>query len=179
VADVAARAGVHETTIYRKWGSREALLTDVLLTVSEEQLVAPDTGSLRGDLLEVIGRVADFLRTPSGRALAQIGATGDDETTSSLRDAFWADRFARAQAIFDRAAARGEVDDPGVAELAYEALIGTLHFRLLGRRLPLDPDIAVRLVDLVLDGVVAPDPRRRDSPSRDVIRPGSHGRRIV
>ncbi|MFE2089156.1 hypothetical protein [Streptomyces sp. NPDC059460] len=37
------------------------------------------------------------------------------------------------------------------AAIAYEALIGTLHFRILARRRPLDDDIAERLVDLVLD----------------------------
>jgi hypothetical protein len=44
-----------------------------------------------------------------------------------------------------------------VAELAYESLIGALHFRLLARRLPLEPDIAGRLVDLVLEGVLVLD----------------------
>jgi len=154
VGQIAARAGVNETTIYRKWGTKDALLADVLLTLSAERLVAPDTGSLRGDLVAMIEAVAEFLRTPAGFALAHLGATADDETSKGLRDAFWADRFERAQAIFDRAAARGEVADPAVAALAYEALIGTMHFRILARRRPLDPDIASRLVDLVLDGVL-------------------------
>jgi AcrR family transcriptional regulator len=90
---VAERSGIHVATIYRKWGTRDALLTEVLLALSAERLVAPDTGSLRGDLLHVIGAVADFLRTPAGYALAYLGATGDDDTTAVLRDAFWADRF--------------------------------------------------------------------------------------
>lgn len=153
VAHIAARSGVHETTIFRKWGTKDALLTDVLLTLSAEQLVAPDTGSLRGDLVEVIGAVAGFLRTPAGYALAYLGSTGDDQTTATVRDAFWADRFERAQVIFDRAAARGEIADAAEAQLAYEALIGTMHFRILARRRPLDPDIAERLVDLILHGV--------------------------
>jgi len=154
VGRIATRAGVNETTIYRKWGTKEALLTDVLLTLSGERLVAPDTGSLRGDLVAVIGAVAEFLRTPAGYALAYLGATAEDETSRALRDAFWADRFARAQIVFDRAAARGEIADPGIAPLAYEALIGSLHFRVLARRRPLDDDDAERLVDLVLDGAL-------------------------
>lgn len=153
VGDIAARSGVHETTIYRKWGTKEALLTDVLLTLSAEQLTMPDTGSLRGDLVETVGGVADFLRTPAGYALAYLGAAGDDDTTRTVRDAFWADRFEKAQAIFDRAAARGEIPDATIAGLAYEALIGPMHFRILARRQPLDPDIAERLVDLVLAGI--------------------------
>lgn len=153
VARVAARSGVHETTIFRKWGTKDALLTDVLLTLSAERLVTPDTGSLRGDLVETISAVAEFLRTPAGYALAYLGSTADDPTTATIRNAFWDDRFTRAQAIFDRAADRGEITDATVAPLAYEALIGTMHFRILARRKALDHDIAEHLVDLVLSGV--------------------------
>ena len=159
VGQIAARAGVNETTVYRKWGTKEALLADVLMTLSGERLVAPDTGSLRGDLVAVVEAVADFLRTPAGYALAYLGATAEDETSKGLRDAFWADRFDRAHVIFERAVKRGELPDSDNAALAYEALIGTLHFRILARRRPLDPDIAPRLVDLVLGGVLsAEDP---------------------
>lgn len=157
VGQIAARAGVNEATVYRKWGSKDALLADVLLTLSSERLTAADTGSLRGDLVETVGAVADFLRTPAGYALASLAATADDGTAAKLRDAFWTDRFARARAIFDRAAARGELVDIDRAMLAYEALIGTLHFRILARRRDLDADIAERLTDLVLDGLRPPD----------------------
>jgi len=164
VGQVAARAGVNETTIYRKWGTKEALLGDVLMTLSGERLVAPDTGSLRGDLVAVIRAVADFLRTPGGFALAYLGATAQDETSSALRDRFWADRFERAQVIFDRAVERGEIPDADAGALAYETLIGTMHFRILARRRQLDDDIAERLIDLVLVGVVNLDGRSSRRP---------------
>ncbi|MDF0528661.1 TetR/AcrR family transcriptional regulator [Tsukamurella sp. 8F] len=158
IGDVAARSGVHETTIYRRWRNKDALISDVLLTLSEETLPAPDTGSLRGDLVAVVEGVAAFLRTPPGYALTYLNAASNGTTAGQARDAFWADRFAKAQGIFDRAVERGEIVDAAVAELAYEALIGTMHFRILGRRRELDPDIAHRLVDLVLDGVDAIPP---------------------
>lgn len=56
--------------------------------------------------------------------------------------------------IFDRAAQRGGIPDPNRGALAYEALIGAIHFRILARRRTLDADIAERLVDLVLDGIL-------------------------
>lgn len=163
VGQIAARAGVNETTIYRKWGTKETLLADVLMTLSRERLTAPDTGSLRGDLIAVTEAVASFLRTPAGYALAYLGATAEDETSRGLRDAFWSDRFERARVIFDRAAQRGEIPDPNVGTLAYEALIGTMHFRILARRQTLDTDIAERLVNLVLDGILRPPTDERDS----------------
>jgi AcrR family transcriptional regulator len=152
-AQIAALAGVNETTIYRKWGTKEALFTDALLTLSAERLIMVDTGSLRSDLIHVVSGVADFLRTPAGFSLANMGAAGEDKTTDELRKTFWADRFAKAQSIFERAAARGEIVNLKQAKLAYEALIGTLHFRILAQRSTLDDDIAEQLVDLILLGV--------------------------
>lgn len=113
----------------------------------------PDTGTLRGDLVAVIAGVTEFLRTLAGYSLAYMGAVGDDDTTATLRNAFWEERFARAREIFARAVARGELRDTRRADLVYEMLIGTLHFRILGQRRVLDDGIAERLVDLVLDGV--------------------------
>lgn len=155
VALVAARAGVNEVTIYRKWGTKDALLGDVLLTLSGERLQAPDTGDLRGDLLAFIGSVADFLRTPAGYALVYLSATAGDDSAAALRDKFWDDRFTRARVVFDRAVERGELADPEAGMLAYEAMIGALHFRILERRKPLEDDIAPRLVDMVLTGLTA------------------------
>ncbi|CBL47245.1 Transcriptional regulator [gamma proteobacterium HdN1] len=152
-AQIAALAGVNETTIYRKWGTKEALFTDALLTLSAEPLVMIDTGSLRTDLIQVVSGVADFLRTPAGFSLAYMGAAGEDETTGELRKTFWADRFAKAKVIFERAVARGEINSAKHATLAYEALIGTLHFRILAQRSTLEDDIAEQLVDLILCGV--------------------------
>lgn len=60
IPDIARTAGVHETSIYRRWGSRENLVLDALLTYSQEQLPIPDTGSLREDLMA-------FVRGPEAR----------------------------------------------------------------------------------------------------------------
>lgn len=101
----------------------------------------------------MIGAVADLLRTPAGFALVHLGATAGDATSSALRDVFWGDRLRRARGIFDRAQERGESLDMDAAMLAYEAMIGALHFQLLERRTVLADDIAERLVDLVLTGL--------------------------
>ena len=52
VPAVAARAGVHATTIYRRWGSAAGLLSAVAVgrLTGGGELVTPDTGTLRGDL---------------------------------------------------------------------------------------------------------------------------------
>ena len=76
VEDVAARAGVNKTTIYRRWGDREALVADVLLTASDQQIPLPDTGSLRGDLVAFARQVRDAIAAPANRALLSTLAAG-------------------------------------------------------------------------------------------------------
>ncbi|MGH3166186.1 MAG: TetR family transcriptional regulator, partial [Trebonia sp.] len=49
VQSVAARAGVHETSIYRRWKSRENLFLDAIIDRAQAVVPVPDTGSLRGD----------------------------------------------------------------------------------------------------------------------------------
>ena len=51
VTEVAARAGVHETSIYRRWGTPNALIVDAHLRYFADAIPLPDTGTLRGDLV--------------------------------------------------------------------------------------------------------------------------------
>src|SRR5580693_4679657 len=61
VADIAERSGVHETSIRRRWGTKENLICDALLNYSEVHLPIPDTGSIRGDLGAFASELAAYL----------------------------------------------------------------------------------------------------------------------
>ncbi|MFF9011142.1 TetR/AcrR family transcriptional regulator [Streptomyces goshikiensis] len=61
---VAQRAGVNHTSIYRRWGGREALLADVVATRLERDSPLADTGTLRGDLRAVVDRLLGGPDTP-------------------------------------------------------------------------------------------------------------------
>ena len=56
--DIASRAGVGKAAIYRRWSSKAALMTDVLVYWRPDLRTddAPDTGSLTGDLEALIDR---------------------------------------------------------------------------------------------------------------------------
>src|SRR5918995_1165310 len=49
---VAARARASKATLYRRWSSKVSLVIDALL-LQKGPTTIPDTGTLRGDLLEV------------------------------------------------------------------------------------------------------------------------------
>src|ERR1700749_1245332 len=63
---VAERAGVSKATIYRWWPTKETLALDALYTRWADAAPVPrDTGSLRGDLLELLRPWARLVRTGS------------------------------------------------------------------------------------------------------------------
>jgi len=154
VADVAERAGVHETSIRRRWRTSENLICDALLNYSEQHLPIPDTGSLREDLALFASELAAYLRTPLGNALLHAMATTDnDPSVAEARRAFWQTRYELARAMIDRAVARGELPANADGRLALEALIAPLNLRALLTGDPPDDEFARRLADLVLDGI--------------------------
>ena len=54
IEEVAARAGVGKTTIYRRWPSKGLLALDAFVISFRAEQPQPDTGSLRGDLLSAL-----------------------------------------------------------------------------------------------------------------------------
>jgi AcrR family transcriptional regulator len=155
IRDVAQRAGVHETSIYRRWGTRANLILDAALSEIEAAVPAPDTGSLRGDLLALVGSIAAFITTPTGRVLLQLAVKDDLPEDQGVRERFWAERFTIGQQVLRRAEARGELR-PGLDyRLTVETLIGALCVRVLLTREPVDDAITEHIVDLVLAGIAA------------------------
>ena len=85
ISEIARRAGVHATSIQRRWGSRENVALDAMLTYSQEKLPIPDTGSLRSDLIAFARSIAAYLDTPLGEALARTMAATDDDPALVVR----------------------------------------------------------------------------------------------
>uniref|UniRef100_A0AAU2ABT3 TetR/AcrR family transcriptional regulator n=1 Tax=Streptomyces sp. NBC_00093 TaxID=2975649 RepID=A0AAU2ABT3_9ACTN len=153
VGDVAARAGVHETSVYRRWGTRQRLLVDALFHHSEAQMRIPDTGSLRTDLVAFTHSLIGYLSSPLGAAFMRVMAVVNDDAMPDSRAELWRSRVDLARTMIDRAAARGEVREGTDARLVLEQLIAPLHFRVLLLREPLDEDLAEQLVDSLLRGI--------------------------
>ncbi|MFB7381596.1 TetR/AcrR family transcriptional regulator [Kitasatospora purpeofusca] len=154
IAAVAARAGVNETTVYRRWGTREKLVLDAMLAGSTEGIPVPDTGDVRTDLAAFARALADYLATPTGRGVARAAAlSSEDPELAEAWHAFWRSRLDQAGVIVDRAVERRELPAGTEAALALELLCAPIQTRaLLGHR-PIEPDLPERLADAVLDGL--------------------------
>ncbi|MFJ9697071.1 TetR/AcrR family transcriptional regulator [Kitasatospora sp. NPDC101183] len=154
IADVAARAGVNETTVYRRWGSREKLALDAMLTASDEGMPVPDTGAVRTDLAAFARALADYLATPLGGAVARAAAFGaEDPELAESWQTFWRTRLDQVGAVVRRAVERGELPPGTDVDLAVELLCAPLQTRALLGHGRIEPDLPERLADLVLDGL--------------------------
>ncbi|MFG2865305.1 TetR/AcrR family transcriptional regulator C-terminal ligand-binding domain-containing protein [Streptomyces sioyaensis] len=111
---VAEHSGVHKTTLYRRWKDIEGLVADALDLAGEDEWTPPDTGSLEGDLRalarEVVASFADPAVAASGSAM--IAAGFQSERAAAALRGYYTERFARCEAIVERAVLRGELPAP-------------------------------------------------------------------
>jgi AcrR family transcriptional regulator len=163
VEDVALRAGVNKTTVYRRWPTKESLVRAALSSIaaSHGMTKLPDTGSVRGDLVASARRFAVFASSPIGQSLIRMMAAEHPHSelmaiAHSLRDA----QEQGPTAILARARDRGELR-PGVEpRLVADILIASCE-RCLSRPGGIDLELLERILDVVLDGALAPRKVRR------------------
>lgn len=141
---IAARAGVHPTTVYRRWESLGDLLAEVATSRFSGDVVVPDTGSLRGDLEQWAAVVAKDLADPDVLALMRATVGSGPEGGCACV----ADRQAQLTAMLDRETARGGAAP--MMEHAADILLGPLYYRALFLGQPGDPDWARSLVGELL-----------------------------
>jgi AcrR family transcriptional regulator len=148
---VALKARASKATLYRRWNSKLRLVIDALLTTKTTPVV-PDTGSLRGDLQQLMCGVGGMT---DGEAVGTFGAV----ITAIVRDPEFADAFRReivgpkiaaSQTIWERARARGEVREDLDLELIEPALAGIcLHRVFLMGEQPTE-DLIGRVIDQII-----------------------------
>src|SRR5215216_5271004 len=50
VETIAARAGVHKTTVYRRWGGKDQLVAEAVEAEADSRVQVPDSGDIGQDL---------------------------------------------------------------------------------------------------------------------------------
>lgn len=158
--EVAARSGVHQATIYRRWRTAAALLLDVAMTDLNERSPVPATGDLRADLLRYGRGLAASVVRPGGLGMlrALISATADPAVGLAGAGELSQQRMDQFQAMLDH---------DGVTELTPTDILELIHFpvyvaamMLHGRPAPDDPSTPGNIERLV-DNVIAVREHRR------------------
>ncbi|MDQ1305695.1 MAG: hypothetical protein QG671_1527 [Actinomycetota bacterium] len=152
---IAAAAGVHRTTVYRRWPTREALFLAAAGEYAAAAIPTPDTGSLRGDLEALARGIAAELDTPVGKAWVQLAPRGalGDPTWNEIRRRFLHDRYERVRPILDRAVGRGEIPPETSSAEVFRTLCSPLYTRLLITGEPLDQAATTQAAAIVLAAI--------------------------
>jgi AcrR family transcriptional regulator len=141
---VAARSGVHRTTVYRRWQDTGGLLADSLDAAREQPWQPPDTGSLRDDLIEINRQIVAALTEEPSVTRALIAASFRSPAAARALRSFWEDRYARAAVVIERAADRGEATVDVDARTVLIASCAPIFYELALMRSPAPDDIAER-----------------------------------
>jgi len=149
LGDVATRAGVAKTTLYRRWAGKNELVVDAVAALFDE-LEIPDRGSLAADIEGVVLQLATILALPEARSglMAVVAeSTRDDALRERIRASI-VDRQKRlVLAGRARATSRGELpeeSDPAAAartvDLIFDIIAGTVIHRTLVSAEPADEE---------------------------------------
>ncbi|MBA9007899.1 TetR/AcrR family transcriptional regulator [Thermomonospora cellulosilytica] len=149
LADVARRAGVGKTTVYRRWGTVPGLVADLLADMAEQSLPRTETGTLIGDLRANARLVRRTLTDPrQGRLFkAIIAAATCDARTAEALHRFYAARIREWAPCVEQAVARGELPEGTDPHEVIRAVSAPLYYRLLASGDPLDEAAADRAAE--------------------------------
>ncbi|MFG3706097.1 TetR/AcrR family transcriptional regulator [Micromonospora sp. NPDC047670] len=150
---VAARAGTNKNAIYRRWPQRAALGIAAYQHLSDAAMPNPDTGTLRGDALELLRRANETWSSPHGAILRGLlaAAADDPELLTLMRERSGADAMDRAWlAMLERAVARGEAPAAAAHRRVATTPMMLLRAEYAMRGIPTVPDeVLVEIVDEV------------------------------
>ncbi|WKG04108.1 TetR/AcrR family transcriptional regulator [Mycolicibacterium sp. HK-90] len=154
--DIAARAGVGKAAIYRRWSSKAALITDALVYWRPDLLDddAPDTGSLEGDLDELVRRAVRNDEEHFSYDLvlrAAVEATHDPHLASALDDLMLLKGRRVVTAILQQATARGELAADRDWSLVADVMTGMCLMRVISGQ-----NIDAKFIRDVIDTLILP-----------------------
>lgn len=186
IPEVAERAGVNKTSVYRRWPTKAVLVRAALDVSMGSAGSASSTGDLRRDLLDAARLAADFVQSPLGTgALRMLLAEGANPDVREVAASMLRRRETEGpRAPFDLAMARGELPPGTDVPLVLTTVAGALLHRAFIEQGPLTDAFIESLVDLILDGASRSRSRRQHARRRvqeenagDDIRPSIAARR--
>lgn len=160
IESIAVRASTSKAVIYRRWTSRAELVAAALINDFVEREVPPDTGGLRGDLIDLL-RLARRRTTEIGMHTIW-GMLTESQHNADLANVVHLELIASSRqrmmtVILDRAAARGELDASRLTPRRSTLALDQLGWEMLTRGNANDQAIEAIIDDIFLP-LVCPGP---------------------
>ena len=164
LGDVATRAGVAKTTLYRRWAGKNELVVDAVAELFDE-LHLPDRGTLAADIEGVVLQFAAILARPEAKS-GLMAVVAESVRDDALRDRIRESIVDRQKCLVvegrARAQARGELPpetDPEeaarTADLIFDVVAGAVVHRTLVSAEPADEDWVRSFTRVLLLGLTS------------------------
>lgn len=140
IEGVARRAGVGKTAVYRRWKSKLELVLDVVSSVAELGVPAPDTGSLEGDVRALLDVAARGLTNPVAATVVPdlvSEAARQPEIASDVKAVLLDEQRGIAARIVHAAVARGDLPESTRPDRLLDLTVGPLYWHVVVVREPL------------------------------------------
>lgn len=148
---VAAEAKASKATMYRRWPSKAELVLAAFIEGICAEAVAPQTGSLRGDLLGIGAQVCRHASQHASTMSAVFTEmTRNPALGAVLQEEFVHQRKLLMSEVLNEAVDRGEIDAEAISDEVWDVLPGYLVFRFLIPGRPPSDETIRALVDEVL-----------------------------
>jgi len=157
---VAATARASKATVYRRWPTKAELVLAAFIEGVRQVAVAPETGTLRGDLLQLGEVCCDQARTHASTMRAvMVEVSRNPALNEVMQHQFLEQRKALFKHVLGQAVERGEIDASAISEDLWDVLPGYLIFRsIFSLREP-----SQRTVQSLVDDVIMPSLTRRNT----------------
>ena len=155
---VAAGARASKATVYRRWPTKAELVLAAFIEGVRQVAVAPETGTLRGDLLQMGELCCDQARTHASTMRAVLVEVSRNPALNDvMQHQFLDQRKALFEHVLGQAVDRGEIDASAITEDLWDVMPGYLIFRSIwSGRAP-----TRRTVETLVDDVMIPSLTRR------------------
>lgn len=162
---LAERAHASKATIYRRWSGKAPVVVEAIRRRKHGHQAVPDTGSLRQDLIEVLGGMCHSLDGDEALVTGVMSAMRTDPELSELMRAQVMADDSPTELVIARAIARGELPPGTSGALVGEVAPAVVMARIVFRGEPLDEEFTAHLVDhIVLPLLHAPAAPPDDPP---------------
>ncbi|MBQ1080646.1 TetR/AcrR family transcriptional regulator [Nocardiopsis sp. B62] len=130
--EVAERAGVGRTSVFRRYATKEDLLLAAAEQITIDRIEVPDTGSLIGDLTTAVHTVYRVFEEQATQTLARhaLVAALREQPGAVIIRGLLDRRLELVTTLLERAVDRGEVPGTERARLVADLLSGVIMARL-------------------------------------------------
>ena len=155
--NVAARAGVERSTLYRRNPDRWPTLMEAIIHLAERETATFRTGCFRTDLLGTLFNLLRILNGPLGPPLMTVAAAVQGGVAPGLAEQFWESRRRQLAPMFDQAIERGELRADVDRDRLFAMAAGPIYFRRFITSQPVTENWVRGVVDQVCDSFGVPN----------------------